>query len=1003
MACLDETSITLFLEQQLGHDRARSLEQHIDDCPACRHLLAELTRRRTIAEGSGPVRRAEGVATSTSRVPGNLIDRYLVLRPIGSGGMGTVYAAYDPVLDRKVALKLLHRGAEDHRLRLIREAQAMARVSSPNVVAVHDAGVFDDQVYVSMELVAGGTLRTWLKQSPRTWRDITRVFSAAAQGLAAAHAGGLVHRDFKPDNVLIDGERVRVADFGLAAPLGELLRDHELPADSGVSALDQPLTITGAMVGTPAYMAPEQFAGRSADARTDQFSFCVALYEALCGSRPFAGGTLEELRGEVMRGAVRPLTAGPSWLRAAVTRGLARDPDHRFPTMMALIQQLERGRRRPRQWLVAGLTVTAIAAVGLGAHAATDQPDPCAGASIPPSVAYDGAAIRRAFIATRAGSESIAARAIDEIERFRSRAGVLKLQACRASRVASTESPELFDLRMSCVGRAADQVNAVARALAQPDMTEQLIDNSVTALSQAGDLGACNGPRDGLEAAREPADPVLRAHAATLRARVQTARIDKEAGRYPAAAAAATEVAREAGRAGLRELEAHARLLAGVAHTYAADFVPAREQYKQALLAAEAAGAHALRARIYLVLALSDHKFDRNDDAERWIAQARGVADQLGTEELKLEVRYSEAQLHTWNKDFAKAVEALRPVTEETERLLGVTPTTLNRLEMYGLTLWNLDKLEQGDEVLRRVIAMTEELVGDQHPMLVRPLLATGAIATELGRPEDALVDLRRAYAIAERVVGSNSGLFAAAAGATAIALNKQNKVDEALEYLDRAIRGYATATGGDTTAFMRLRGMRAEILLNADRAEEALAEFREVTKVMRERKGVDSLEFASALHDEGVALQRLRQFDEAQRAYEGAASIIDRRPEANSLIRFDVTKGLGSNHLEAGRPARAIPYLARAIEIRNSRATSDPTEVADAQYFLGRAFLERGHREDRRRAFDLLLASRSTMEQLKHLNNNAHHLKLVDELLAKYGVKPATAGKPTARAAHRP
>src|SRR5262245_37690244 len=209
--------------------------------------------------------------------------------------MGVVYAAYDPELDRRVALKLLHAGGSvEARKRLLREAQAMARLAHPNVIAVHDVGTWGDEVFVAMEFVEGPTLAERVRDEEPGWREVLDLYLQAGEGLAAAHVAGIVHRDFKPQNALVgrDG-RVRVLDFGLARGTGALPpREAEEGPDSGAAPglLVTPLTRSGSRMGTPAYMSPEQFEGLPADELSDQFSFCVALYEALYGERPFGGG-----------------------------------------------------------------------------------------------------------------------------------------------------------------------------------------------------------------------------------------------------------------------------------------------------------------------------------------------------------------------------------------------------------------------------------------------------------------------------------------------------------------------------------------------------------------------------------------------------------------------------------------------------------------------------------------------------------------------------------------
>jgi serine/threonine protein kinase len=342
------------------------------------------------------------------------IGRYQIKQPLGSGGMGVVYAAYDPELDRDVAVKLLppdekHREVEAASERLRREAQITAKLAHPNVVTIYDVGSHDGAVYIAMELVDGPSLQVWMGQVARPWRETMRMFFGAGLGLAAAHDAGLIHRDFKPANVLVGDHRARVVDFGLArfgalsgiarvaddaevestAPSQSMLkkiRDVSMtspntevtlqPGESGSSKVPDDTLVTGRVsdilatggradesivgvtqhgvgatmgdsisanevfVGTPAYMAPELFTGAGADARTDQFAYCVALYEGLYGERPFAGETASQIAENVLAHNLREAperTRVPAWVRAIVVRGLAVDPDERHPNLRSLL------------------------------------------------------------------------------------------------------------------------------------------------------------------------------------------------------------------------------------------------------------------------------------------------------------------------------------------------------------------------------------------------------------------------------------------------------------------------------------------------------------------------------------------------------------------------------------------------------------------------------------------------------------------------------------------
>ena len=288
--------------------------------------------------------------------------------------MGSVYEAYDAMLDRKVALKLVRAdrrrtaGAIEPRDQLLREAQAMARLAHPHVVAVHEVGEIKDDLYVILELVDGTTLRDWLRQRRRSWREIVDAFVQAGRGLAAAHEVGLVHRDFKPTNTLVrrDG-RVLVTDFGVAS-----LSNGERDLGWETSAVSE-ITFVGRRVGTPAYMAPEQYAMDVVDARADQFSFCVALWEALYGERPFESRT-----------PLQPTSQAriPRWLEVVLRRGLRTRPDERWRSMDELLDELTRdpARDRRRRLAVAGVSL-AIATISIVAWLGWSRPalalEPC--------------------------------------------------------------------------------------------------------------------------------------------------------------------------------------------------------------------------------------------------------------------------------------------------------------------------------------------------------------------------------------------------------------------------------------------------------------------------------------------------------------------------------------------------------------------------------------------------------------------------------------------------
>ncbi|HEY0476756.1 MAG TPA: protein kinase [Kofleriaceae bacterium] len=395
MEHLDDNAASEFVSGMLSPSALGKVEGHLAGCRECRTLVAVLaavpgsdsaavTGRRGI-QGSQGSQLGELPRPSVSF--GDRVGRYLVLSALGVGGMGVVFAAHDPQLGRKVALKLLRSGlavsSKDARSRLRREAQAIAQLSHPNVVSIYDVGTTDDgALYIAMEFVEGDTLTSWLRSYPREWREILDVFLQAARGLLAAHSVGLLHRDFKPDNVLVGGDgRVRVTDFGLARSV--LAPDEISPVKPVMTALDVALTATGTVLGTPRYMPPEQLTGPELDARSDQFSFCVALYEALYGRHPLRGGTSVAMLDHGDHAAPPPEgTRVPPAIGRAVLRGLERDRSRRFPSMSALIAELEvRPKRSPVRYagivtaaglLVGGTTAAVVAQQRTPAAPATD-------------------------------------------------------------------------------------------------------------------------------------------------------------------------------------------------------------------------------------------------------------------------------------------------------------------------------------------------------------------------------------------------------------------------------------------------------------------------------------------------------------------------------------------------------------------------------------------------------------------------------------------------------
>ncbi|MCY1061805.1 serine/threonine-protein kinase [Nannocystis sp. SCPEA4] len=501
-----------------------------------------MTGEDSLASATGsPASNSDEATADPSPAPGAAarslparLGRYHVLEQLGEGGMGVVYAAYDPDLDRKVALKLLR--AEGHPAspsRLLREAHALARLSHPNVVQIHDTGAIGGRIFIAMELVRGVDLRTWLTQ-PRTPAEVLRVFLDAGRGLAAAHDAGFVHRDFKPDNVLVGADRrVRVADFGL-------VRRHDEPAGPAAAepdrgTLSRSLTLTGALLGTPAYMSPEQHRGGTADARSDQFSFCMALWEALHGQRPFAGDSLAEVVAAMRAGQLRPARGAgvPGELTRILARGLAHDPERRYPNMPALLAALavDRGRRR-RRWL-AGLGSAGLLA-GLVA-ALTSGPEPCSGG--PEALTGVWNAGRREAVAAALAESDASVRVLASLDAYAGAWLAGHRDACLDHR-RGEQSSALLDARMHCLDRRRETLAAAVRLLAGEGGAGA---DAAQLVARMPPISTCAQSAVVLGEARVPEDPALIGDLAAIGAGLIEARVRHDAGDLDGALARADE------------------------------------------------------------------------------------------------------------------------------------------------------------------------------------------------------------------------------------------------------------------------------------------------------------------------------------------------------------------------------------------------------------------------------------------------------------------------------
>jgi serine/threonine protein kinase/tetratricopeptide (TPR) repeat protein len=859
---------------------------------------------------------AEGKpAGTTDLARGAAIGRYLVLNLIGRGGMGEVYAAYDPELDRKVAIKVLRANssagvdAAEGRGRILREAQALAQLSDPNVVAVYDVGTVDDRVFLAMEFVDGSTLSFWQHAQPRTWREVVTLYAAAGHGLAAAHRRGLVHRDFKPDNAMVgrDGQ-VRVMDFGLArsaeapladgpaseqrartpsrmkmattalttpggtlgrSPSGGQLRPGERLSASGVvvpapgsdavsagsgrparrsapsplelppvdldgatrnlavprsgttptlvdrspggaaasGALNVRLTQTGAMMGTPAYMAPEQFAGKAADARSDQFSFCIALYEALYGDRPFAGKSLTDLTRNVLSGQVRDAPAGanvPSWLRRVLLRGLHPAREERHPSMEALLEALSRDPPRTRRRWAAGVSVAGlIVALAAGlVQSSQAHKMKCLGAGAKLAGVWelpklDGKltprkeAIRRSFMTTgKRYAEEAFAHARSELDRYVVAWNDMHRDVCEATHVRGEQSGDVLDLRMGCLQDRFNEVRALTTVFS--DANGDVVSKAAEAVQSLRPVEACADVVALKAVMRAPDDPGIRRAVADVRAQLADVKALGDAGKLKQARRQIGALVDAARRTTYGPVVAETLFRSAELKNASGDAVGAEADDEEAVWIAEGTHhdellAEAATQLVYIVGYIQD----RYVDGARWSRHAGAALARMGTGHDLLAgwLANNRALLYSKQGNLREALSFAQEAVRMKEIALGSDnfDVALSEDNLAGI-LSQLGRVEEAVQRNARALAVLRSAVGPEHPQNAYLLTDCADLMNALGRYDAGKAAAEEALAIWNRDLESGTPLLAYALVPLGRSLTGIGQPQKAISVLDRAL-----------------------------------------------------------------------------------------------------------------------------------------------------------------------------------------------------------------------
>jgi tetratricopeptide (TPR) repeat protein len=890
-----------------------------------------------------PVARGWALAQTESLLFGHdhrplRFGRYILLEKLGAGGQGVVHAAYDPELDRRVAVKLLFAPAHDdaalsHAL-LLREAQAAAALSHPNVLAVYDVGSFDrgdavgrdaGGVYMVTELVDGETLQAWLAAGSHRTSETLAVLRAAGLGLAAAHARGLVHRDFKPANVLIgrDG-RVRVVDFGLArlAPAG--------PSTEGSESrprIESTRSTARRMCGTPAYMAPEQHnAVDDVDARADVFAYCVTLFEALFGARPFVGRDVAELRAAKKRNDIR-VPKGvrvPSWLEATARRGLDPDPDKRWPNMAALLAALERDpARRWRVFAIAGVgaaVVGGVAATAIHEHRA--RASACSGSERELAGVWDEqlrASGSAAFVAADP-DEGVAAwqRVERGLDGYANRWVELRDESCRATVIDEGEPMSVMSRRMLCLDRRAAQLGGLVRRLGEVD--RHAVGQAAASVAQLPPLDPCMAA----ESSELVPDAAPREEVLAIEAEIADAEALRLGDRFAEAEAASDRAVARATALGDAGTLARVWLHRGGLERWRGDFAAAEVALRHALHEAEAASDHETDITALVELAsVVGVPLGRPDEALHLVDHAAAkLARGPGGDHLAAQLAFHRARVLSRMGRHAEAELELRTALELAERMYGSEhPFVADIVNMLGVELEQIGRRRDALAHYERAYETRVALGGETNARAAVALANVAFARWNLGECTAALAQHEHALGILDRTLGPDHPDSAWARRVLAMRLIELERPTEALEVAETVLASEEKRRGHDprylvhslliTAGAQRELGRPALALVHVDRALAIL------------RDGNDDTALAAAWVDRAATLRELDRCDDAALALAEAVRVPGSGGERSS----------DSPHASAVRAERGRCALARgdaADAVRDLRAAMADASATD-------------------------------------------------------------------------
>jgi len=885
--CVDPDELVAFASGRLTGDALERVESHLDGCDACRTAMAAAARLDTGLTATSPSPGLRSGGELEVLPAGTAVGRYEVVAVAGAGGMGVIYRAIDPTLHRTVALKLVRSdrvgaGAAEQ---LLFEAKAMARIVHPEVLPVYDAGTFGAQLFIAMEWVEGTTLRRALEAKPLPWRETVALFIRAGRGLAAAHRAGLVHRDFKPENVLVgDDGRLRVSDFGLAHDVAQA----EVPA------------------GTVGYLAPEVLRGAPATAASDQFAFCVALRDAL-------------------------RDAGPASLERCVQRGLEPSPGSRHASMDALVSELERIAKPGRIGLAASAAAALALAAGVWVAArGPSDAEACSRGAVRLDAVW-GAHRKAALLAAAPDADRArAARIAGVLDVFAARWSESYRQACDATHGKKEQSEQLLDLRLACLNQKLAGVNGLVHELeAAP---QSAFAKGVEAAQEAVTLGRCSDAGWLTASGGAKLTPSERTRVSLLREQLAAARQTLLIGKLPEGSARAQALAGSARELGVKAVEGEALLLVA--------------EFQRKLRTKESEGSALDRAIDDVVLAGTEAQYPQLL-GEAWLLRMRACTDDARFAEAEraeqnlaanlraigsdpwLQARH-DVSLGTLRMRQSKPDEALAAFASA-RKSLAVLPEAEARLlvgDVHGseaLVLLMLGEIARGVKSLELAIAANEDRFGPDHAKLAdqRHNLAEALLVRgELDAAQKSVDEAGRVWAL---VYGAENPRVAVNLTLSAQVLAAQGRWSEALAAVTEAKRVFALHHLEGQFVFMRALCAEGEVRLGEGDAGAAEKALREGLALAPSAAGKYPLDEAACHRALGEVLARAGKTAGAREALERAVQLYrDAKAAGPWLARAQV--GLAELDVREGQAARAVPVLESAIALLEQQQLDPPT-----------------------------------------------------------------------------